>query len=162
MTTDFIVEAIDRELQRLRTIRAILLPLLEFGGVPAVPRTTPVRRPRKPYRATSPSASVMVELPAPKLVKSAPAISFAVPVSDAAMPEITRLPSRESPIRRIRRSRPLVSLGALSGAVPSAPVMVRPASLPAIELPLVTLPEVEPYSFAAMVRAAEQGMSSLS
>ncbi len=162
MTTDPIVEAIDQELERLQTIRAILLPLLEFGSVPAAPLLIPIRRIRKPHQATSPSASVMAEPASPRLIEPAPAISSEISVSVATMPEITRLPSRQPPVRRIRSLRFATSLGALSGIVPSAPVVVRPAVLTPIELPAVTLSEIEPYSFAAMVRAAEQQMRSLS
>ena len=151
MTTDPIVEAIDQELERLRTIRAILLPLLEFESVPAAPSISPIRRTPKPHRATSPSASV-----------AEPAISSETSVSVAATPEITLLPSQQPPVRRSRKPRFATSPGALSGIVPSAPVVVRPAALTPIEPPAVILSEVAPYSFAAMVRAAEQEMRPLS
>ena len=147
MTTDPIVEAIDQELERLRTIRTILLPLLEFESVPAAPSIIPIRRTPKPHRATSPSASV-----------SEPAISSETSVSVAATPEITHLPSRQPPVRRIRKPRFETSQGALAGAVPSAPVVVRPVALTPIEPPAVILSDVAAYSFAAMVRAAEQEM----
>ena len=158
MTTDSIVEAIDQEQERLRTIRAILLPLLEFGSVSAAPSIVRIRRTRKPNRAISPGVSLEPLPASPKQIEVAPVLSSEADDSGAAMPVVTLLPSRQPPVRRVRKPHFATSLGALSGIVPSAPVVVRPTVLESIKPPPPLLPEVEPHSFAAMVRAAEQQM----
>ena len=85
------------------------------------------------------------------------------PVQAAAEPTLIRLPPKRAPRHRGPRARPAPDAPrALSGNIPSAPVVVPRAI--ALPQPLPLLPEpaaaVQLGSFAAMVRAAERQLGT--
>lgn len=83
-------------------------------------------------------------------------------VQAAAEPTFIRLPPKREPRHRGSRARPAPAAPrALSGNIPSAPVVVpRPIAVPPTSPIGVPATAVEPGSFAAMVRAAERQIAS--
>lgn len=139
MPADTIVPMIDDEIERLRRIRAILVPLL---GLVDVPKLT---RPRVKQQPDEPVLPVKAQAP-----------------QEPAPPTIVRLPARLPRTRRVRLPKPTEESVALKGAIPTAPVVVGPNIVERLAPTTEPVVEVRPGSFAALVRAAEREVELVS